>query len=147
MRKAGFLLLWAVAVGVIGCSQGTLDRKTTTKTINEAFSKQRERIPVRVGGIGLHCETRIESGKTETQAVDPKFGTDRARIATAAGYIDVVPDGEDSGRSTLTDTGRAFVRPITLYRTPPYPVIVDIRYIHCRLPQLRSLKLRELSRR
>jgi len=118
MRKAGFLLLWAVAVGVIGCSQGTLDRKTTTNTINEAFSKQRERIPVRVGRIGLHCETRIESGKTEDQALDPKFDT-AGTMAHAAGYVDVVPDGEGFWKVNLTDTGRAFVEAYHVVPEPP----------------------------
>jgi hypothetical protein len=109
MRKAGFLLLLAIAVVVIGCSKGTLDRKTATERINEAFSKRRPHIPVRIGRVGSHCETRIVDGKTQDVDLNP-VADPAAVIASAAGYIDAVPDGQDFWKVTLTDRGRAFAK-------------------------------------
>jgi hypothetical protein len=102
-------LLLVVVVVVIGCSKGTLDRKTATEKINEAFSQQRERIPVRIGRVGSHCETRTING--ETHDIDLNPATDPAAvIASAGGYIDAVPDGQDFWKVALTERGRAFVK-------------------------------------
>src|SRR5262249_54395737 len=101
-------MLLAVVIAVIGCSKGTLDRKTATDKINEAFSRQRERIPVRIGRIGIHCETRTENGKTEDLDLDPKFDT-ALTTAHAAGYVDVVPDGDGFWKINWTGPGQAFV--------------------------------------
>ncbi len=101
------VLLFAVVAVVIGCSKGTLDRKTATEKVNEMFRSQRARIPVRVGRVGLHCETRTDHGKTEDSSLDPKSDT-AVVMARAAGYVDVVPDGEGFWKVNLTDGGRAF---------------------------------------
>jgi hypothetical protein len=114
----GRALLLAVVVVVIGCSKGTLDRKTATEKINEAFSSQRVRIPVRVGRVGLHCETRTENGKTEDLELDPKSDT-AVTMAHAAGYVDVVPDGEGFWKLNLTDRGRGFVEAYHVVPEPP----------------------------
>jgi hypothetical protein len=127
----GRALLFAVVV-VIGCSKGTLDRKTATEKINEAFTKERERIPVRVGRLGLHCETRNENGKTEDLELDPKFDT-AVTMAHAAGYVDVVPDSEGFWKVNLTDTGRAFVAAYHVVPEPP-PVSSHCGYQFYSLP-------------
>src|SRR5579864_3420180 len=116
MRKASFTeriihraLLLARAVVVIGCAKGTLDRQTAAENINEVFRKQRERIPVRIGRVGSHCETRTTHG--ETHDIDLNPATDPAAVsASAAGYIDAVPDGQDFWKVDLTERGRAFVK-------------------------------------
>jgi hypothetical protein len=117
-KIVGCVLLFAVVAVVIGCSKGTLNRKTATEKINEAFRRQRARIPVRIGRVGLHCETRTENGKTEELELDPKFDT-AVTMAHAAGYVDVVPDSEGFWKVTLTDTGRAFVAAYHVVPEPP----------------------------
>lgn len=113
----GRALLLAVIVVLIGCSKGALDRKTATEKINEAFSKQRERIPVRVGRVGSHCETRTIHGATEDINLNP--ASDPASvIAKAGGYIDTAPDGKDFWRTTLTDKGRAFAKTYDVAAAP-----------------------------
>jgi hypothetical protein len=108
-RDKGRALLLAVAVLVIGCSKGTLDRKSASEKINEAFSEESVHIPVRIGRVGSHCETRTIHG--ETRDIDLNPAADPAAvIASASGYIDAVPDGQDFWRVTLTDPGRAFVK-------------------------------------
>lgn len=114
----GRALLLAVVVVVIGCSKGALDRKTASEKINEAFSSQRARIPVRVGRIGIHCETRTENSKTEDLELSPKYDTAVA-MAQAAGYVDVIPDGEGFWKVNLTDPGRAFVQAYHVVPEPP----------------------------
>lgn len=105
MRRT-LLLLGLLAV--LGCSRNTLDRKTAMEKINQEFSKQRVRIPVRIGRVGIHCETRTENGKTFELHLDPK--TDTAVVmALAAGYADAAPDGDGFWKINLTDQGRAFV--------------------------------------
>lgn len=128
----GRALLLAVAVVVIGCSKGALDRKTATEKINEAFNKEPARIPVRVGRVGLHCETRSENGKTEDLELDPKYDT-ALTMAHAAGYVDVVPDGEGFWKIDLTDTGRVFVAAYHVVPGPP-PVSSHCGYQFYSLP-------------
>src|ERR1051325_2305093 len=112
------VLLFAVGVIAIGCSKNTLDRKTATAKMNETFSSQRERIPVRIGRIGIHCETRTENGMTEELELDPKFDT-ALTIAHLASYVDVVPDGEGFWKTNLTEAGRAFLE--AYHVTPEQP--------------------------
>lgn len=114
----GRALLLAVVVAVIGCSKGVLDRKAATEKINEAFSSQCVRIPVRVGRIGIHCETRTENGKTENLELNPKYDT-AVTMAQAAGYVDVIPDGEGFWKVNLTDPGRVFVQAYHVVPEPP----------------------------
>jgi hypothetical protein len=113
----GRALLLAVVIVVIGCSKSAMDRKTATEEINEAFSKQRVHIPVRVGRVGSHCETRIID--RETKDIDLNPALDPASvIAKAGGYIDTAPDGKDFWKTTLTDKGRAFAK---TYDVAPEP--------------------------
>jgi hypothetical protein len=118
-RDKGRALLLAVAVLVIGCSKGTLDRKSASEKINEAFSEECVHIPVRIGRLGLHCETRTaENGKTADLELDPKTDT-AVTMAHAADYVDVVPDGEGSWKVNLTNTGRTFVAAYHIVPEPP----------------------------
>src|SRR5262249_17970515 len=118
MHKVSILTLLAVLLAMIGCSKSTLDRKTATEKINEAFSKQRERIPVRIGRVGSHSETRTIHG--ETQDIDLNPAADPATvIASAGGYINAVPDGQAFWKVTLTDNGRTFAKTYDVEPEPP----------------------------
>src|SRR5437899_2572487 len=97
-------------------------------------------IPVRIGRVGRHCETRTENNKTEDLELDPKFDT--AVTAThAGGYVDVVSgwrwvlEGQSNSRDGL------LWRPITSCPNRlQAPATVAISSIHCRSPQLASMK-------
>src|ERR1051326_6719554 len=94
---------------IIGCSKGTLDRKTAEDQINQEFSNRRERIPVRIGRVGSHCESLTQNGKTFDVDISPTKDF-MAVIASAGGYITSVPDGKDFWKVSLTDKGREFVK-------------------------------------
>lgn len=101
-------VLLAILLVVVGCSKGTLDRKIAAEKINQEFSKRRERILVRIGRVGLHCETRSENGKTVDLEWESKYDV-AFLIAQAAGYVDISPDGEGFWKISLNDRGQAFV--------------------------------------
>ena len=104
MRRA----LLPVLLVVMGCSHNTLDRTTARDIINKEFSKRTERILLRIGRVGSHCQTLTEEGRTEYVDLNPATDT-TSIIAHAAGYTDVVPDGNGFWKVNLTDQGRAFV--------------------------------------
>lgn len=114
------VLLLALLV-VAGCSRNTLDRQTATEKINQEFNKQRERLPLKIGRVGSHCETRTnDDGKTHDVDLNPTFDT-ASLIAHAAGFADIVPDGAGFWKISLTDQGRAFANSYHIVPEDPDP--------------------------
>lgn len=105
MRRAFFVVL----IVVMGCSNGTLDRKTVMEKMNQAFTKYRVRILVRIGRVGSHCEKRTDSTGTYDLDLDPAVDPNTV-IANAAGYVQIVPDGPGFWKVSFSDKGQKFVK-------------------------------------
>lgn len=90
----------------MGCSSGSLDRKTAAQAIQERFKDDITGMMVQVGRVGAHCASPEKDGSQTPEDLTPEKHVEIV-IAGLAGYLTVTPDGPDFWRLTLTDKGRA----------------------------------------
>jgi hypothetical protein len=102
-RKWGMLALLGL---LLGCSSGSLDRKTAAKAIESRFKDDISAIMVQVGRVGSHCASVESDGRQVPEDLTPEKNVDVV-VALDAGFLTMAADGPDHWQLSLTDKGKA----------------------------------------
>jgi len=101
----GSLLL--VFCTLLGCSKGTLDRKTAAKEIQSHLDVSSNILVVELGRVGPNCAfVDKKDGRQVSQDLSPDKALSLV-VAIKAGYIAAVADGGGYWKTSLTETGKA----------------------------------------
>jgi len=102
MNRTRFLVL---LVFLMGCSSGSLNRRTAKDAIQNRFNDDISGILLHIGRVGSHCFSLDYRNQQSPIDLTPGKSVETA-VAQLAGYIDVKPDGPDYWLVTLTQKGK-----------------------------------------